>query len=113
VQGIHERHRQPRATAGSVVGEFIPVVGLLADVRDFGAAVAHVANGDDGAWLELGASIVGLVPGGDIAKAAVKGATKGTKAVAKFGEWMVRATGIRSNRKPSPIGPRGRQTPVE
>jgi hypothetical protein len=60
-------------------------VSLVADVRDFGAAIAHVANGDDGAWLELGASIVGFVPGGDIAKAAVKGATKATKAAAKAG----------------------------
>jgi len=53
-----------------------------------------VANGDDGAWLELGASIVVFVPGGDIAKTAVKGATK---AVAKVGKWMVHVTGIRSN----------------
>jgi len=33
----------------------------------------------------LGASLVGFVPGGDIAKAAVKSATKATKAAAKAG----------------------------
>jgi len=33
----------------------------------------------------LGASIVGFVPGGDIAKAAVKGATKAVKGAAKAG----------------------------
>ena len=37
------------------------------------------------ARLELGASVVGFVPGGDIAKAAVKGATKATKVAAKAG----------------------------
>jgi len=64
------------ATAGSVIGGLIPGIGLAADIRDFGAAVAHVANGDEGAWVELGASIIGFVPGGDIAKGTTKGATK-------------------------------------
>jgi len=37
----------------------------------------------------LGASLVGFVPGGDIAKAAVKSATKATKAAAKAGADVV------------------------
>ena len=38
-----------------------------------------------GAWLELGASIIGFVPGGDIAKGIAKGVTKGaTKGATKI-----------------------------
>ncbi len=59
---------------------------LIADIRDLGAAVSHVADGKEGAWFELGASIVGFVPGGDIAKGIAKGITKGAaKASAKIG----------------------------
>ncbi len=77
------------ATLGGIVGGLIPGVGLIADIRDLGAAVAHVADGKDGAWLELGASIVGFLPGGDIAKGVAKGATTATKAVAKVGAEVV------------------------
>ena len=66
------------ATIGGIVGGLIPGVGLVADIRDFGAAVGHVASGKEGAWLELGASVIGFVPGGDIAKSVAKGITKGT-----------------------------------
>jgi hypothetical protein len=66
------------ATAGSVLGGLIPGVGLAADIRDLSAAIGHVASGKDGAWLELGASIIGFVPGGDIAKGIAKGVTKAT-----------------------------------
>jgi hypothetical protein len=64
------------ATLGSVVGGLIPGIGLLADIRDLGAAVAHVTDGRDGAWFELGASIIGFVPGGDIAKGIARSAQK-------------------------------------
>ncbi|HRI67383.1 MAG TPA: RHS repeat-associated core domain-containing protein [Polyangium sp.] len=72
------------ATAGSIVGGLIPGVGLAADIRDLAAAISHVSDGKDGAWLELGASIIGFVPGGDIAKGIAKGATKAaTRAAVK------------------------------
>jgi RHS repeat-associated protein len=74
------------ATLGSVVGGLIPGVGLVADIRDLGAAVGHIAEGKEGAWLELGASVIGFVPGGDIAKGIAKGVTKATtKTAAKVG----------------------------
>ena len=66
------------ATIGGIVGGLIPGVGLVADIRDLGAAIGHVASGKEGAWLELGASVIGFVPGGDIAKSVAKGITKGT-----------------------------------
>jgi hypothetical protein len=78
------------ATAGNIIGGLIPGVGLAADIRDFAAAVDHVANGKEGAWFEMGASIIGFVPGGDIAKGIAKGITKSTaKATAKIGTEVV------------------------
>ncbi len=78
------------ATLGSVVGGLIPGVGLVADIRDLGAAVSHIAEGKEGAWLELGASVIGFVPGGDIAKGIAKGVTKAsTKAATKVGVELV------------------------
>jgi RHS repeat-associated protein len=78
------------ATLGSVVGGLIPGVGLVADIRDLGAAVGHIAEGKEGAWLEMGASIIGFVPGGDIAKGIAKGVTKATtKTAAKVGVELV------------------------
>jgi hypothetical protein len=68
----------------------IPGVGLAADIRDLGAAVGHIAEGKEGAWLEMGASIIGFVPGGDIAKGIAKGVTKATtKAATKVGVELV------------------------
>ena len=69
------------ATAGSVLIGFIPVVGQIADIRDLASAVVHVAEGKKGAWLELGAAAVGVVPGLDVLKGAAKGATKAGKEV--------------------------------
>ncbi|WBY09459.1 hypothetical protein PIB19_09220 [Sphingomonas sp. 7/4-4] len=61
------------ATGGQVVVGFIPVVGQIADARDTIASVGQVLRGEDGGWLNLGASIVGWVPGiGDAAKAAIR-----------------------------------------
>jgi hypothetical protein len=78
------------ATAGNIIGGLIPGVGLAADIRDFAAAVDHVANGKEGAWFEMGASIIGFVHGGDIAKGIAKGITKSTaKATAKIGTEVV------------------------
>jgi len=70
------------ATLGGVVGGLIPGVGLAADIRDLGAAVSHIADGREGAWLEMGAAVIGFVPGGDIAKGIAKSATKATTKVA-------------------------------
>jgi RHS repeat-associated protein len=65
--------------AGSTAVGFIPVVGQIADIRDLAAAVMHVAEGEEGAWLELGASTLGVVPGLDFAKGMAKGATRAGK----------------------------------
>ena len=82
------------ATIGGIVGGLIPGVGLAADIRDLGAAVKHVAEGKQGAWLELGASVIGFVPGGDIAKSIAKGATKATtKGAAKVASEAVQEIG--------------------
>ena len=62
VMGSLSDNTSTSATIGSIVGGFVPVVGLLADVRDFGAAIAHVANGDDGA-ARIGCVGRGVRPG--------------------------------------------------
>ena len=62
------------ATAGQIAVGAIPVVGQIADARDTIASVGQVLRGEDGGWLNLGASIVGWVPViGDAAKAAIRG----------------------------------------
>jgi hypothetical protein len=73
-----------------VVGGLIPGIGLAADIRDLGAAVGHIAEGKEGAWLEMGAAVIGFVPCGDIAKGIAKGVTKATtKAATKVGVELV------------------------
>lgn len=62
------------ATAGQVVVGFVPVAGQIADLRDTAASIGQVIRGENGGWLNLGASVVGWVPGiGDAAKAAIRG----------------------------------------
>ncbi len=58
---------------GQVASGFIPYFGQAADVRDLIAAIQHVAQGKDGAGLDLMLSLIAVVPGlGD----AVKGGKK-------------------------------------
>lgn len=65
------------ATAGQVVGGFIPFVGQAADARDTIAAIGGVMEGKDGAWGNLGLAAIGWVPGvGDLAKGAIRGGEK-------------------------------------
>ncbi|MEC3912559.1 DNA/RNA non-specific endonuclease [Sphingobium sp. CR2-8] len=65
------------ATAGQVVGGFIPFVGQAADARDTVAAIGGVIEGKDGAWGNLGLTAIGWVPGiGDLAKGALRGGEK-------------------------------------
>lgn len=62
------------ATGGQVAVGFVPIVGQIADARDTVASVGQVIRGEEGGWLNLGASVVGWVPGiGDAAKAAIRG----------------------------------------
>ncbi len=49
---------------GQVAVGFVPVAGQLADVRDIAAGLIHLAQGKEGAALELGLSAVGVIPGG-------------------------------------------------
>ncbi len=62
------------ATAGQVAMGFVPIAGQIADVRDTAASIGQIARGESGGWLNLGASLIGFVPGiGDAAKAALRG----------------------------------------
>jgi hypothetical protein len=79
------------ATAGQVAVGFIPVVGQIADARDTIASVGQVLRGEDGGWLNLGASIVGWVPGiGDAAKAAIRGGGNLAEAGVDVGKTVAR-----------------------
>lgn len=61
-------------TTGQILGGFVPIVGQLADLRDTGAAVIGVFQGREGAWRDLGLSMVGYIPGaGDAIKGVLKG----------------------------------------
>lgn len=65
------------ATAGQVIGGFIPFVGQAADARDTVAAIGGVIDGKDGAWGNLGLTALGWIPGvGDLAKGAIRGGEK-------------------------------------
>jgi hypothetical protein len=58
------------ALAGQTAIGFVPVVGQLADLRDLAAAMRATARGEPGAGVQLGAAILGVVPGLDFLKAA-------------------------------------------
>ncbi|WP_336970693.1 DNA/RNA non-specific endonuclease [Sphingobium aromaticiconvertens] len=77
VKGDFSNNDSWSATAGQVVGGFIPFVGQAADARDTVAAIDGVIQGKDGAWGNLGLAAVAWVPGiGDIAKGALRGGEK-------------------------------------
>lgn len=79
------------ATGGQVVVGLIPIVGQIADARDTIASVGQVLRGEDGGWLNLGASIVGWVPGiGDAAKAAIRGGGNLAEAGVDVGKTVAR-----------------------
>lgn len=56
------------AIAGQTVVGFIPIVGQVADVRDMAAAIRGVAQGRDGAYLNVGIAAIGFIPGLDFLK---------------------------------------------
>jgi hypothetical protein len=70
------------ATAGKIVGGLNP----LADARDIAAGVKHVAEGKDGAWLDLGTATLGAIPlVGDAGKALIRGGRKVAKEAVEEG----------------------------
>lgn len=74
VRGNFSDNTSWSATGGQVVVGFVPVLGQIADARDTVASIGQVARGEEGGWLNLGASVVGWVPGvGDGLKAAIRG----------------------------------------
>jgi hypothetical protein len=82
------------ATAGQVALGFVPILGQIADARDTAAAFGKVLKGEEGAWLNLGASLVGWVPGvGDAAKAAIRGGKKAIDASAEVAQAAARKGG--------------------
>ncbi|MCI4592634.1 DNA/RNA non-specific endonuclease [Sphingobium sp. BYY-5] len=79
------------ATAGQVIGGFIPVVGQIGDARDTVAAIGGVIEGKDGAWGNLGLAAIGWVPGlGDIAKGAIRGGEKALDAGGEIAQQAAR-----------------------
>jgi hypothetical protein len=70
------------ATAGKIVGGLNP----LADARDIAAGVKHVAEGKDGAWVDLGTATLGAIPLiGDAGKAVIRGGRKVAKEAVEEG----------------------------
>lgn len=82
IMGDFSDNRSWSATAGQVIGGFIPGVGQAGDVRDTVAAVNALRNGEPGAGWGLAAAIVGFAPGGDL----VKGMIRGERALDGAGE---------------------------
>lgn len=81
VKGDYSENKSWSATAGQVVGGFIPIVGQIGDARDTVHALGDVIQGKDGAWGNLGLAAVGWVPGlGDAAKGAIRGGKKAVEA---------------------------------
>jgi hypothetical protein len=60
------------AIAGQTVVGFIPIAGQVADVRDLSAALAGVATGEDGAYVNVSVAAIGFVPGLDFLKGATR-----------------------------------------
>ncbi len=60
------------AIAGQTVVGFIPIAGQIADVRDLSAALAGVATGEDGAYVNVSVAAIGFVPGLDFLKGATR-----------------------------------------
>lgn len=80
VMGDFGNNNSWSATAGQVGAGFVPVVAQIADARDTAAAIGQVIRGEDGGWLNLGAAAIGWIPGGDIAKAAIRGGGRAVEA---------------------------------
>jgi len=79
------------ATAGQVVGGFIPVLGQIGDARDTISAIGGVINGEEGAWGNLGLAAVAWVPGvGDVAKSALRGGEKALDAGTEIAQQTTR-----------------------
>jgi len=77
VKGDFSENDSWSKTGGQIAGGFIPIYGQIADARDTAAAIGDVWNGREGGWVNLGAAVVGWVPGfGDAAKSAIKGGRK-------------------------------------
>lgn len=80
------------AVAGQTAVGLVPIVGQIADARDTLAAIKNVAEGKNGAWLQLGAAGVGWIPGiGDALKGGARvGMRLGTEVVEEGAERLVK-----------------------
>ncbi len=79
------------ATAGQVAMGFVPIAGQIADARDTAAAVGQIWRGESGGWLNLGASVIGWVPGiGDGIKAGIRGGQRVADASTEVAQQVVR-----------------------
>jgi hypothetical protein len=69
IRGDYSEDDSTSATVGRVVGGINPV----ADARDISAAIKHIDEGKDSAWLDLATSAVGAVPvSGDALKVGLR-----------------------------------------
>jgi hypothetical protein len=77
VKGDFSDNNSWSATAGQVIGGFIPIVGQIGDARDTVSAIGGVIEGKEGAWGNLGLTALGWLPGiGDAAKGVIRGGEK-------------------------------------
>ncbi len=73
VAGDFSDNNSLSATAGKILGGLNPI----ADFRDIGAGIKHVAEGKDGAAFELGTAMLGTIPVvGDAGKVLARGGRK-------------------------------------
>jgi hypothetical protein len=71
---------------------FVPIAGQAADARDLGAAGADVWQGEPGAWMVLGISIIAVIPGLDFLKGGSRAGRKAlSEAAAEAGQGVPRA----------------------
>jgi hypothetical protein len=74
---------------GQVAMGFVPVAGQIADIRDIGANINNIREGKPGGWFGLGTAAIGIIPGGDAIKLALRGG-KAVEAGAEVAEQAVK-----------------------
>lgn len=91
IKGDFGNNNSWSATGGQVALGFVPIAGQIADARDTAAAVGQIWRGESGGWLNLGASVIGWVPGiGDGIKAGIRGGQRVADASTEVAQQVVR-----------------------
>lgn len=80
------------ALAGQTGMGFVPIAGQVADARDIGAAGADVWQGEPGAWVMLGISVIAIIPGLDFLKGGSRAGRRAlSEAAVEAGQGVPRA----------------------